>query len=224
VPALSVATRQRLQGAAEGLIHPSMLTTLVYRFGIPGHATNRVDQVQANGQCFLIKRDLLQAVGGFSAVTGSLNEDVTLARLVARHSEPVGFYEAEDLASVMMYDGARETWQNWPRSLPLRDTLTRWSSLIGLAEVSLVQALPLLAAPVNGVRRGWNDPLTTLNLGLIATRFGVLAGTARAYESRPWTYWLSPLCDFAVSGRLWQSAFTRTQRWRGRLVTRGERS
>jgi dolichol-phosphate mannosyltransferase len=222
VQALSVATRQRLQGAAEGLIHPSMLTTLVYRFGIPGHATNRVGQVQANGQCFLIRRKLLHAVGGFSAVTESLNEDVTLARLMARHGEPVGFYEAGDLVSVMMYDSARETWQNWPRSLPLRDALTRWSSLIGLAEVSLVQALPLLAAPISGVRRGWNDPLTTLNLGLMATRFGVLAGTARAYESRPWTYWLSPLCDLAVAGRLLQSAFTRTQQWRGRLVTRGE--
>jgi dolichol-phosphate mannosyltransferase len=223
VRALSVATQQRLQGAAEGLIHPSMLTTLVYRFGIPGHATNRVGQVQANGQCFLIRRELLHAVGGFGAVTESLNEDVTLARLIARHGEPAGFYEAGDLVSVMMYDSAQETWRNWPRSLPLRDALTPWSSVIGLAEVSLVQALPLLAAPISGLRRGWNDPLTTLNLGLIATRCGVLAGTARAYESRPWTYWLSPLCDFAVSGRLWQSAFTRTQHWRGRVVTRGER-
>jgi len=224
VRALSVATRQRLHGAAEGLVHPSMLTTLVYRFGIPGHATTRVDQVQANGQCFLIKRELLQAVGGFGAVTESLNEDVTLVRLIALHGEPVGFYEAGDLVSVTMYEGARETWQNWPRSLALRDALTRWSSLIGLAEVSLVQALPLLAAPNSGVRRGWDDPLTSLNVALVAARLGVLAGTARAYESRPWTYWLSPLCDLAVAGRLWQSAFQRTQHWRGRLVTRRETS
>jgi dolichol-phosphate mannosyltransferase len=224
VQALSVATRQRLHGAAAGLIHPSMLTTLVYRFGIPGHATNRVGQVQANGQCLLIKRDLLHAVGGFSAVTGSLNEDVTLARLIAQRGEPVGFYEAGELVPVMMYDGARETWRNWPRSLPLRDALTGWSSLIGLAEVSLVQALPLMAAPISGIQRGWSDPLTSLNVALVFMRIGVLTGTARAYESRPWTYWASPLCDLAVAGRLWQSAFTRTQHWRGRPVTRGERS
>src|SRR5215204_5584856 len=151
VRALSIATRQRLRGSAEGLVHPSMLATLVYRFGIPGHATDHVDQVQANGQCFLIRRDLLQAVGGFSAVTRSLNEDVTLARLVARHGEPVGFYEAGELVSVTMYAGARETWQNWPRSLALRDSMTQWSSLVGLTEVSLVQALPLLLAPISGL-------------------------------------------------------------------------
>jgi dolichol-phosphate mannosyltransferase len=80
----------------------------------------------------------------------------------------------------------------------------------------------LLLVPVSGFRRGWNDPLTSLNLMLIATRIGVLAGTARAYESRPWTYWLSPLCDLAVVARIWQSSFQRTQPWRGRLVTRGE--
>src|SRR4051794_30794292 len=43
VQALSIATRQRLRGSAQGLVHPSMLATLVYRFGIPGHATDRVD-------------------------------------------------------------------------------------------------------------------------------------------------------------------------------------
>lgn len=220
--ALSVATTQQLTGAAEGLLHPSMLTTLVYRFGIPGHATKRVEEVQANGQCFLVTRELLDAVGGFGAVTGSLNEDVTLARAIARHGEPVGFYEAGDLVSVTMYANWQETWQNWPRSLPLRDGFTRWSSLIGLTEVSLVQALPPWVALASGNRLGWKHPLTSLNLALLITRVGVLAGTARAYRSRPWTYWFSPLCDLAVAIRLWQSAFRRTQRWRGRSITRGE--
>src|SRR5699024_5369605 len=53
VSVFSVATLQRLSGAAEGLVHPSMLATLVYRFGMPGNATTNPAQVQANGQCFL---------------------------------------------------------------------------------------------------------------------------------------------------------------------------
>jgi dolichol-phosphate mannosyltransferase len=48
--AVSVATTQRLSGPAEGIIHPALLTTLVYRYGIPGHETRRIDEVQANGQ------------------------------------------------------------------------------------------------------------------------------------------------------------------------------
>lgn len=56
VSALSVATRQRLSGPLEGFIHPPLLTTLVYRFGIPGGATRDPRKVQANGQCFMARR------------------------------------------------------------------------------------------------------------------------------------------------------------------------
>ncbi|HET8522040.1 MAG TPA: glycosyltransferase family 2 protein, partial [Thermomicrobiales bacterium] len=110
---LSVATLQRLSGAAEGVLHPAMLATLVYRFGIPGSATAEVDQVQANGQCFLIKRDVLTRAGGFVGVLGSVCEDVTLARAVAATGRRVGFYEAGDLVSVAMYEGWRDAWDNW---------------------------------------------------------------------------------------------------------------
>ena len=40
--ALSVATLQELEGVGDGLLHPSLLTTLVYRFGIPGRVFRRV--------------------------------------------------------------------------------------------------------------------------------------------------------------------------------------
>jgi dolichol-phosphate mannosyltransferase len=98
VPALSAATRQRLSGPAEGLLHPAMLTTLVYRFGIPGSAATRVERVQANGQCFLVRRDILERTGGFASVADSVCEDVTLARQIAALGYPVGFYETDDLA------------------------------------------------------------------------------------------------------------------------------
>jgi dolichol-phosphate mannosyltransferase len=38
----------------------------------------------ANGQCCLIRRDVLDKLGGFSRVRDSLCEDVTLARIAAR--------------------------------------------------------------------------------------------------------------------------------------------
>ena len=82
--ALSVATRQEIETAGEGLVHPSLLTTLVYRFGIPGGATRTMRDVQANGQCFLIRHDLLSSIGEFTSVRDSICEDVTLARLHRR--------------------------------------------------------------------------------------------------------------------------------------------
>ena len=133
VNALSAATRQRLSGVGEGLLHPSMLTTLVYRFGIPGIPTKDALAVQANGQCMLIRRRILDAVGGFDKVQSSICEDVTLARLITLSGEAVGFYEAGDLVDVEMYADWRETWTNWSRSLPMHDRFSGLSTVIGLA-------------------------------------------------------------------------------------------
>jgi dolichol-phosphate mannosyltransferase len=219
--ALSVATRQRLSGSAEGLVHPAMLATLVYRYGIPGRSTRRVREVQANGQCMLVRRDVLDAVGGFAGVLDSVCEDVTLARAIAASGVPVGFHEAGELVSVAMYGGALDAWSNWSRSLPMRDRYSGWWGAIGLIEVTLAQALPswlLLAAGRRGSRR---QPLIPVNLGLVACRIGVLAGMARAYERRPWSYWLSPLLDLPVALRLWQMAFRRRHTWRGRALVPG---
>jgi dolichol-phosphate mannosyltransferase len=61
VSTFSVATNQHLSGPSEALIHPSLLTTLVYRFGQPGHPCRNRHQVQGNGQCFLVAGKLYAA-------------------------------------------------------------------------------------------------------------------------------------------------------------------
>lgn len=221
VDALSAATQQRLSGWGDGLLHPSMLTTLVYRNGIPGDATTDPLRVQANGQCMLIRRESLERIGGFASVLDSICEDVTLARSLAAAGVAVGFYEAGDLIDVEMYADWRETWENWSRSLPMHDRYSGISTAVGLAEVSFVQAAPPWLGHLARVKLGPRHPLTLLNIGLLATRLGVLAGTARAYPGRPWTYWLSPVCDPAVSIRLWLMAARRRHTWRGRSFERG---
>lgn len=222
VPALSAATRQCLSGAAEGLVHPAMLTTLVYRFGIPGGATSDVEQVQANGQCFLVRREVLDDAGGFDQVLRSVCEDVTLARDIARRGHRVGFYEAGDLVRVEMYGGWRDAWENWSRSLPMRDRHSGLAGRFGLAEVLLVQAAPLWLASLWTWRLGRREPATALNLALVAARLGVLGGTARAYTSIPPTYWLSPLADLPVALRLIAMWRRRRHRWRGQDFTSGD--
>jgi len=219
--ALSIATLQEIDGMGEGLLHPSLLTTLTYRFGIPGKAFRRVSEVQANGQCFLFSRDALEACGDFLEAHNSTCEDITIARTLVARGYPVGFYEAGDLVSVKMYAGWRDAWRNWTRSLPMHDQFSGINTLLGWLEVALVQALPLplfLSLVIVHARRGW---LLTLNGALAATRIGVLFGTARAYYRRPWSYWLSPLCDLPVAIQLGRSALQRRHVWRGRILVRG---
>lgn len=219
--AFSVATVQRLSGAAEGIVHPSMLATLVYRFGMPGTATANPAQVQANGQCFLVRRNILDDAGGFRGVLDSACEDVTLARSIALGGHPVGFYESDGLVSVEMYAGWRDAWDNWSRSLPMRDRHSPLHTALGLTEILLLQALPPLRLPFIFRKRGPGHPETVITVALTATRLGMLAGMARAYEQRPWTYWLSPLVDLPVVIRLWSMAWRRRFTWRGRTFGPG---
>jgi dolichol-phosphate mannosyltransferase len=222
VAALSVATRQLLAGPLQAIVHPAMLATLIYRFGLPGSEATRVRDVQANGQCFLAERTLLLDHGAFGNVRASRCEDVTLARSLVAAGIPVGFYEAGDLASVQMHADWRDTWRNWPRSLTLRDRFTRFGGWLGLAEVIGAQALPLpLAAGLALAHATW--PAT---FGVAATfafmRIGVLAGAKRAYVDPPWTYWLSPLADLPVAAALIAANLRRRHTWRGRDLVLAE--
>lgn len=241
VAVLSGATRQRLSGPAEGLVHPALLTSLVYRYGIPGGATTDPDDVQANGQCMLIRRDALVAIGGFAEGQRSVCEDVTIARRMAMAGHRVGFAETGDLVDVAMYDSAGEAWRNWPRSLTMRDQFAGHAVTVRLAEVALIQGPPLLIVVAGLISRRRHDYpsrarqvmpgaiggrfravefVVGLNRVLLMLRFGVLAGMARAYEHPPLTYWLSPLLDGPVAVRLIQSALRRNHTWRGRRITR----
>jgi dolichol-phosphate mannosyltransferase len=220
VSSYSVATQQRLPGALAGLIHPPMLTTLVYRFGAPGYATKKLSRVQANGQCFLSRRETLLRTQALSAARASLCEDVTIARRLVECGEAVGFYEAESgLITVGMYASAKETWDNWPRSLPLRDQYFEWRQGFGLCAALLLPAVPL---PLLIVGLSTNAPRSFLLVAgsLLAIRFGILVGTARAYPARPWTYWLSPICDLPVALRILQFTLRRRHSWRGRAYIR----
>lgn len=213
---LSVATQQELADAALSLLHPSLLTTLVYRYGIPGSEFDSWRKVQANGQCFLVRRAALLRYGGFGPARASLCEDITLARHLVVSGCRLGFYEAGDLARVEMYRSWREAWQGWTRSLPMRDQFT--NGYDKLCEVTLVQALPLPLLALLAALRSRRRALLLINVALAAVRLGVLAGTARAYRQHPWTYWLSPICDLAVAAKLWSSALRRRHFWRGRQL------
>jgi dolichol-phosphate mannosyltransferase len=216
---LSIATLQEL--ASAGLGHPALLATLVYRFGIPGRIARCLQEVQANGQCFLVHRQALHVCGGFAVAAHSLCEDVTMARALAACGYPVGFFETDDLVSAHMYRSAGEAWHNWTRSLPMRDQFSGVQALLGWLEILLIQALPLplfLTLLLLGRR---SHPVTLLNGWLAAVRVGVLCGMARAYRRHPWPYWLSPLCDLPIAVQLARKALQRKHIWRGCPLIRG---
>ena len=224
---LSLSPQFKLKSPGEWWLQPALLMTLLYRFDVAGVRPNPPDRVMANGQCFLVRREVLSALGGYSAAKGSFCDDVTLARYAASQGYRVGFLDGAKVIQVRMYEGMKETWQEWGRSLDLKDASTPSLLLLELWLLLALQALPLpiLIIFLVGLLKGETDLmfllLGGLNGGLLLMRVGLLFAVAPSYDrastSMSWLFWLSPLADLAAVLRIFLSASKRPKQWRGRV-------
>jgi dolichol-phosphate mannosyltransferase len=207
---VSAGPRFLCHGAAERLLHPAMAATIAYRTGpsdVPGRQPSPARAI-VNGQCLLVRRRAFAAWGGWERVRGHLTEDVALARALRGDGRRVAFADAADLLDVRMYEGARETWSGWGRSLMGPDVNGPLRQAEDLAVLWLALALPL---PRVLLRRA-----TPLDLLLLAVRLGITAALARSYRPRGAPFWLSPLADVPAMGRLTWSVLRPDRTWRGR--------
>jgi dolichol-phosphate mannosyltransferase len=210
------------QTAAEQWLQPALLLTLVYRGGAVGRdGLAPADRVMGNGQCFLIKRDVLVANGGYATARASFADDVTLARHLARQGVRVGFLDGSRLFRVRSYESLGQMWREWGRSIDLKDATTPLRLAADVALLILVQAAPVIvlalyATGVWAAHGGASWLLLALNVLLLVIRVAMLGPLAGSYERRRWTYWLSPLADPIAVLRIALSALQRPKRWRGR--------
>ena len=168
---VSLSPRFILKYPGESLLQPALLMTLLYRFDSAGVNTQVSERVMANGQCFLCRRSVLEKVDGYTSAKGSFCDDVTLARQIAATGFKVGFLDGAKVLKVRMYEGAKETWKEWGRSLDLKDASSRaqiWGDLWLLLSV---QGLPLIIALVllflsPSVPLSPSPPLLLLSLNL----------------------------------------------------------
>lgn len=217
--ALSIATKQSTEGPLCSILHPSFLTTLVYRFGPPGFITRNPRNALANGQCFFASKASLDASNAIQSALSSLCEDITIVRTLTRSGYDVGFFQSEISANVKMYSSPREIWVNWPRSLIMRDQYFDIHSIYSLSQVLVIQAapLPLLIAAFLVGPPIW---FTVTQAMLLAMRIGVLFGTRSGYSKIAPTFWLSPIVDLPVTLRLLEMTMRRRFIWRGRVYNR----
>jgi len=224
---LSLSPQFQLKSPGEWWLQPALLMTLLYRFDVAGVKPNPPDRVMANGQCFLARREALSALGGYSAAKDSFCDDVTLARYAASQGYPVGFLDGAKVIKVRMYEGMKETWQEWGRSLDLKDAATPSLLMVELWLLTALQALPLPLFLGLAVRflTGETGLMFLLaggvNGGLLLMRLGLLLAVANSYDragsSSSWLFWLSPIADIPAVVRIFLSASQRPKQWRGRV-------
>ncbi len=201
----------------EQWLQPSMLLTLVYRFGAAGRALPPAERVMANGQCFLARRLVLLHHGGYEPARASWADDVTLARSLARAGVRVGFLDGSHLYDVRAYESVGQMWREWGRSFDLSDATSPLRQWLDVAFIALVQGIPWVMLPL---ALAGAVPLSSLgvsiNVAVVSIRVLMLLAIRGSYRRRSIGFWLSPLADPVATVRLVLSTLRRPTQWRGR--------
>ncbi len=225
---VSLSPQFILKDAGEWWLQPALLMTLLYRFDSAGVRNQTPDRVMANGQCFLSRRSVLDVLNGYSCAASSFCDDVTLAREAAKRGFKVGFLDGKNLIRVRMYEGIKETWQEWGRSLDLKDAASPPQVWGDLALLSLTQASPLFLSIILGCfwLLGYDflslELAIALNLLLVIIRFALLFAVFPSYYKnkslffKSLLFWLSPLADTLAVLRILLSSLQTPKQWRGR--------
>jgi dolichol-phosphate mannosyltransferase len=158
-------------------------------------------------------------VGGYTSASNSFCDDVTLARYIASQGFKVGFLDGAKVLKVRMYEGAKETWKEWGRSLDLKDASSSAQLWSDLWLLFAVQGLPVLVVPACFLISS-HSLLLWLNVFLLVIRFAMLLAIAPSYHRKNaqggWLFWFSPLADPIAVLRIFLSAFHTPREWRGR--------
>ena len=219
---VSLAPQFILQYPGEWCLQPALLMTLLFRFESAGVDAGSPSRVMANGQCFLCRRSVLAKLDGYTSAASSFCDDVTLARNIAKAGYKVGFFDGSKVIKVRMYEGAKETWNEWGRSLDLKDAADNaqvWGDVLFLL---CVQALPLPMFLLSSylLYIGNTYPIIiiifSLNAFLILLRYGMLIAIAPSYSGSSLFFWLSPFADIPAVLRIFLSSLTTPTKWRGR--------
>ncbi len=225
---VSLSPQFILKDAGEWWLQPALLMTLLYRFDSAGVRNHRPERVMANGQCFLSRRSVLEALDGYTCAAGSFCDDVTLAREAAKQGFKVGFLDGKNLIRVRMYEGIKETWKEWGRSLDLKDAASTPQVWGDLALLLLTQGLPLflLIIFLSFWLVGYDflslELAIALNLILVIIRFALLFAVFPSYYKdkslflKSLLFWLSPLADPLAVLRIFLSSLQTPKQWRGR--------
>lgn len=227
---VSLSPQFILQYPGEWWLQPALLMTLLFRFDVAGVRNPDQDTVMANGQCFLCRREALEKVGGYSSAAGSFCDDVTLARNIAKAGYKVGFLDGAKVIKVRMYEGMKETWEEWGRSLDLKDAASAGELQGQLWLLTMVQGLPilwslfLLGLSSTGISGVFFNSLLGLNLFLVLVRFAMLLAISGSYDRRyrnknSLLFWLSPFADPFAVARIFLSARGTPKSWRGRTYS-----
>ena len=217
--------RQQTVSLVEQLFMP--LLCLTYTAWLPLALIPRTTSpriLAANGQVLAVRREALEALGGFASVRGEVVDDMALCRQAKRTGIRVCFADGFHIAHCRMYSSAAEIWSGFSKNLyeGLGESLLGLMSVVVLYLLTMVLpfiALPLalLLDPAWAVPAALGAGLNLLTRTLLAVRYN---HTALSVLLHPLS--VLGLIVIAVNSARW-SRIGAIQ-WRGRTyAARGQR-
>ena len=180
---LSYSPRQEVRSFAERALMPVVFSELAATYPPAEVCDPHSAVAAANGQYLLIRRDVYDAIGGHTAVSGAILEDVELARRAKQAGYKLRFRMA-DVVSTRMYRSFGAMWEGWTKNLALLFPTPLRLACARLLEFGVIAACTAIAI--------WKGASGEANIALIAA---VLAVARYAvFLSRIWRAhfdWLS---------------------------------
>lgn len=209
---VSMFLKQQLVTMPERMILPYAFA--LYFCGVSGHNLNRTkgSDVLANGQCFLVKRESYEYVGGHGAVSESVIEDVALARAFRFQRKKLRVVRGERFGSVRMYDSFLTIWKGFQKHSFRFLLISPWTGFqVVISSLLLTSWLPVLAWLLAG--REWAAGAAFALLPTFMMR--------KWYGSLREALWVpAAIYVFQVIGLagMYHASFGQTTEWKGRRV------
>lgn len=140
VALLSYSPEQEVRGFWEKAVMPVIFAELAATFPPARVSDPRSPAAAANGQYILIAREAYDAVGGHAAVSGSLLEDVALAKAVKTSGRKIFFRFGGDAVRTRMYRNFSQLREGWTKNLALLFPSPARLALLRLTEFVLIAA------------------------------------------------------------------------------------
>ena len=173
---LSYSPEQEVHGFWENAVMPVIFAELAATYRPSLVSDPKSPAAAANGQYILISREAYDAIGGHAAVSGSLLEDVALARAVKASGRGIFFRFAGDAVRTRMYRSFAQLREGWTKNLALL-----FPSPVRLAVLRLTEFLLIaggLAAAVTAALRSHFRPAVATAI-LAVTVYGFLLNRIR---------------------------------------------
>jgi cellulose synthase/poly-beta-1,6-N-acetylglucosamine synthase-like glycosyltransferase len=218
--AVSIMTRLECHSFLEKLILPLCAASVgVMTLMSLTNDDNRKRFAFANGQFFLIRRSVYEAVGGHASVRDNITEDVALMRLMKARGDATRLFYGQHMASTRMHTTLRQMLNGWAR-IYSGVSQRRAGRIIASAAFVALSGLSVYAALVYGIMQAGLGQWAWLVLSISHLAImSIVLGVIYRMSGNPMRYALG----FALAAPVMLGIYGYAIRacWTGRINWRG---